>query len=88
MQNPPKVVVVVLHYPFQRMGARRNSAETQQSGHVLRSRPKVKMEEVVPKMARRKDSDAEQSRWRPKLFAPCDSGWALRHSACRDPDDY
>jgi len=38
--------------------------ETQQSGHAPRSGPEVKMEEVVPKMARRRGSDAEQLRRR------------------------
>ena len=33
------VVVVVLPDPFRGMGARRNSAETQQSGHTPRSGP-------------------------------------------------
>jgi len=61
--------VVVLHDPFRGMGAPaadahawRNSTEIQQSGHVPRSGPEVKMEEVVPKMARRRGSDAGQSR--------------------------
>jgi len=35
---------------------------TKQSGHALRSGPEVKMKEVVPKMARRRGSDAGQSR--------------------------
>ena len=34
-----QVVVVVLPDPFRGMGARRNSAETQQSGHTPRSGP-------------------------------------------------
>jgi len=38
----PMMVVVVLSDPFCGMGTRRNSAETQQSGHTLRSRPNVK----------------------------------------------
>jgi len=50
-------VVVVLPDPFRGMGAWRNSMETQQSGHAPRFGP-----EVVPKMARRKGSDAGQSR--------------------------
>ena len=33
------VVVVILPDPFRGMGARRNSAETQQSGHIPRSGP-------------------------------------------------
>jgi len=36
------VVVVVLPDSFRRMGVWRNSTETQQSGHALRSRPEVK----------------------------------------------
>ena len=35
------VVVVVLPDPFRVIGARRNSAETQQSGHTPRSGPKI-----------------------------------------------
>ena len=37
--NEYMVVVVVLPDPFRGMGARRNSAETQQSGHTPRSGP-------------------------------------------------
>ena len=36
------MVVVILPDPFRGMGARRNSAETQQSGHNPRSGPKIK----------------------------------------------
>jgi len=52
----------VLPDPFRRMGAWRNFADAQQSDHAPRSGPEVKMEEVVPKMARRRGSDARQSR--------------------------
>jgi len=45
--------VVVLPDPFRGMGAWRNSTETQQSSQAPRSGPEVKMEEVVPNMARR-----------------------------------
>jgi len=48
--------VVVLPDPFRGMRA--------QSGHAPRSGPEVKMEEVVSKTARRKGSDAGQSRRR------------------------
>jgi len=58
------VVVVVLPDSFRGIGAWRNSTETQQLGHAPRSGPEVKMEEVVAKMARRRGSDAEQSRRR------------------------
>jgi len=37
-----------------------NGGETQQSGHTPRSGPEVKMEEVVTKMVRRRDSDTGQ----------------------------
>jgi len=37
------LVVVVLPDPFRGMGAWRNSTETQQSGHALRSGPEVKI---------------------------------------------
>jgi len=37
----------VLLDPFRGMGVRRNSTETQQSGHAPSSGPEVKMEEVV-----------------------------------------
>jgi len=57
-------MVVVLPDPFQEQGAWRNSTETQQSGHAPRSEPESKMEEVVPKMACRRSSDARQSRRR------------------------
>jgi len=40
--------------PLPRDGAWRNSTETQKSGHAPRSGPRSKMEEVVPKMARRR----------------------------------
>jgi len=36
------MVMVVLPDPFRRMGAWRNSPETQQSGHAPRSEPEVK----------------------------------------------
>jgi len=36
------MVVVVLPNPFRKMGAWKNSTETQQSGHAPRSRPGVK----------------------------------------------
>jgi len=49
-------MVVVLPDPFREMRARWNHTETQQSGQ--------KMEEVVPKMARRRGSDTGQSRRR------------------------
>jgi len=39
-----RVVVVVLSDPFRGMGAWRNSTETQQFGHALRSGPEVKNE--------------------------------------------
>jgi len=53
------VVVVVLPEPFRGMGAWRKSAETQQSGHAQGLDQRSKMEEVVPKMARRRGSDAD-----------------------------
>jgi len=58
------VVVVVLPYPFRGMGAWRYSTETQQSDHNPGLDQRSKMEEVVPKMARRRGSDAGQSRRR------------------------
>ena len=39
------VVVVVLPDPFRGMGARRNSAETQQSGHTSRPGQQIKNRE-------------------------------------------
>jgi len=47
-------MVMLLPDPFREMGAWGNSAETQQSGHAPRfsSEIKLKVEEVVPKMAR------------------------------------
>jgi len=54
--------VVVLPDPFRGMGAWRNFTETQQSGHASRTGPEVKMEEVVPKMSRRRGSDADAGR--------------------------
>jgi len=56
------LVVVVLPDPFRGMGAWRNSTEIQQSGHATRSDQRSKMEEVVPKMARRRGSDGGQSK--------------------------
>jgi len=47
------------YYPTSfEMRARRNSEETKRLGHDPRSGPEMK---IVPKMARRKGSDAEQS---------------------------
>jgi len=57
------LLVVVLPDPFRLMGAWRNSTETQQSGHAQGLDQRSKME-VVPKMARRRGSDAGQSRKR------------------------
>jgi len=69
------MVVVVLPDTFRRMGASRNSTETQQSGHAPRSGPEVKMEKVMPKMPRRslipllytdvaRNFDWEGSKWK------------------------
>jgi len=41
---------------FRWMRTRKNSTETQQSGYAPRSGPDVKMEKVVPKMARRREA--------------------------------
>jgi len=57
------VVVVVLLDPFRGMGAWRNSMETQQSATPQGLDQRSKME-VVPKMARRRGSDAGHSRKR------------------------
>jgi len=56
--------VMVLPDLFRGMGAWRNSTDTQQSGHAPKSVPESKMEEVLPKMARRRGSDAGQFRKR------------------------
>jgi len=55
---------VVLLDPFREMGAWWNFMETRQSGHALRSGPEVKNGRRVLKMARRRGSDARQSRRR------------------------
>jgi len=58
------VVVVVLPDPFRGMGAWRNSTETNSRAMPQGLDQRSKMEEVVPKMARRRGSDAGQSRRR------------------------
>jgi len=50
---------LVLPDLFRGMGAWRNSTKTQQTGHTPWPRPNVKMEGAVPKMARRRGSNAE-----------------------------
>jgi len=52
-------VVVQLPALFRRMGAQRNSAKTQQSGHTPRSGPEVKIGRSSAKKARQRSSDAE-----------------------------
>jgi len=51
--------------PLSRDGS---SAETQQSGQASRSEPEIKDGRVVPKMVRRKGSDARPFRRRPVRF--------------------
>jgi len=52
--------VVVLPDPIQEMRTRKNFADTQQSGHTLQDLDlELKMEEAIPKMARRRGSDAD-----------------------------
>jgi len=58
------LVVVVLSDPFREMEAWRNSTKTQQLGHAQDLDQRSKMEEVVPKMARRRGLDTGQSRRR------------------------
>jgi len=58
------MVVVVLLDPFRGMGAWRNSTETQQSGHAPKSGSEVKNGRGSAKVARRRGSDARQSRRR------------------------
>jgi len=55
------VIVVVLPDLFRGMGAQRNSAERQQSDYASTSGPEIKNESSA-KMARRRESDAGQSR--------------------------
>jgi len=43
------VMVVMLPDPFRRMGARRNFADTQQSGHAPKSGPEVKNVKSIAK---------------------------------------
>jgi len=59
-------VMVVLPDPFRGMEAWRNSKETQQSGQAPSQGldQRSKMEEVMPKIARRRGSDAGQSKKR------------------------
>jgi len=56
------LVVVVLPDPFRRIGAWRNSMETQQSDHTLKSGSEVINRRSSAKDARRSDLDAGQSR--------------------------
>jgi len=52
---------MVLPEPFRGIEARRNSVETQQSATPQGLDQKLKMEEVVPKMARREDQMSDNS---------------------------
>jgi len=54
------MLVLLLTDPFRRMW-KRNSTETEQSGHASRYGPEIKVE-IVPKMAHRRGSDVRQSR--------------------------
>jgi len=54
------MVIMVLPETFRGMGAQRKSAVTQKSSQAPRFGPEIKMEEVVPKMTRRRGSDASR----------------------------
>ena len=64
--NKALVVVVVLPDPFRGMGARRNSAKTQQSGHTPSLDHRSRIEREEPKIDLRRGSEAGQ--WREEMI--------------------